>query len=81
MSKQCLKNSFRHHSGPLMFLVGICLLPGLTFLWLGSSVGWTFILAALVALAAFVVIGAKESYIPGYQPVAHQKQRTADFAR
>ena len=58
MSKNCLKRAFRCCSGPVLFLVGFCLLVGPTFLWLDSVAGWIFIVATCSALVAFSILGA-----------------------
>ena len=59
MSKNCLKQSFRCCSGPVLFLVSVCMTLGLLFLWLDSDAGWIFIVAAGSALAAFSLLGAR----------------------
>jgi hypothetical protein len=59
MSKNRLKQSFRCCSGPVLFLVSVCITLGLLFLWLDSGAGWIFIIAAGSALAAFSILGAR----------------------
>jgi len=59
MSKNHLKQSFRCCSGPIFFLVSVCVMVGLLFLWLDSGAGWIFIVAAGSALAAFSIQGAR----------------------
>jgi hypothetical protein len=60
MSKNCLKHSFFCCSGPVLFLVGVCMTVGSLFLWLDSGAGWIFIIAAGSALAAFSLQGARD---------------------
>jgi hypothetical protein len=58
MSNNCLKRAFRCCSGPVLFLVGVCLLVGSSFIWLDSGAGWIFIVAACSALVAFSLLGS-----------------------
>ena len=60
MSTRCLKQSFRYHSGPLMFLVSTCMVLGLFFLWLDSSLGWPFFVVATTAVITFSILGARD---------------------
>jgi hypothetical protein len=59
MSKNRLKQSFRCCSGPVLFLVSVCMTLGVWFLWLDSGAGWIFIIAAGSALAVFSILGAR----------------------
>jgi hypothetical protein len=59
MSKDGLKQSFRCCSGPVLFLVSVCMTLGVSLLWLDSGTGWIFIIAAGSALAVFSILGAR----------------------
>jgi len=59
MNKNGLIQSFRCCSGPVLFLVGVCVTIGSLFLWVGSGAGWIFIVVAGTALAAFSLLGAR----------------------
>lgn len=62
MSKNCLKQAFRCCSGPVLFLVSVCMVIGVLFLSLDSGAGWIFIIAAGSALAAFSLLGARGGF-------------------
>ncbi len=57
----CLKQAFRYHSGPALFLATVCMTLGLLFLWVDSGVGWIFVIASGSALVAFCLVGARGS--------------------
>ena len=60
MSKNCFKQAFRCCSGPILFLVGVCMALALLFLSVDAVVvGWIFIIAAASALMAFSLIGLR----------------------
>ena len=59
MSLICLKKAFRHDSGPLLFLVGICTTLAFLFLGSDSDTSWVFLTAAGSALMAFSFVGAR----------------------
>jgi len=62
MSKSSLIQSFRCCSGPVLFLTGVCMTIGSMFLWVESGAGWIFIVAAILALAAFSLLAARDGY-------------------
>jgi hypothetical protein len=64
MRKNCLKQSLLCCSGPVLFLVSVCMTIGLVFLWLDSGAGWIFIIAAGSSLAAFGFLGARGGFGP-----------------
>ena len=59
MSRFCLEQAIRCNSGPVLFLVFVCMTLALVFLWVDSAVGWIFLIAAGSALVAFSLIGAR----------------------
>ena len=65
MSTACLKHSFRCYGGPVLFLTIVCVVLGSLLLAVGESMGGVFILAGLVAMLVFVLIGAREPNIGG----------------
>lgn len=62
MSTSCLKHSFRLYSGPVLFLTAICLALGVLFLSVEASMGGVFIIAGVVALFVFALLGAQEGF-------------------
>jgi hypothetical protein len=59
MSWICLEQAFRRNSGPVLFLVVVCMTLALVFLWVDSAVGWVFLIAAGSAVVAFTLLGAR----------------------
>lgn len=68
MSTACLKHSLRNYGGPTMFLTIVCVVLGAVFLTVGASMGGVFIVAGLVALLVFILIGAREYEFEGRKP-------------
>lgn len=63
----CLKQAFRRDSGPILFLIGVCMTIAILFLSLDAGVGWIFILAAGSALMAFGLLGARDGCGNGFE--------------
>lgn len=68
MSTDCLKHSLRNYGGPTMFLTTVCVVLGAVFLAVGAAMGGVFILAGLVAMLVFMLIGAREYEIEDHKP-------------
>jgi hypothetical protein len=68
----CLKHALLHHSGPTLFLFGLCLLLGSLLLFLGLDAGSQFIMAGLGALLLFLFLGLR----PGCHHTPLHKPRT-----
>jgi hypothetical protein len=62
MSKICRGQAFRCYSGPVLFLVGVCMTLALLFLRVDFGAGWIFIIAAGSALVAFSLLGARGDF-------------------
>lgn len=63
----CFKQALRRDSGPVLFLVGVCMTMAILFLSLDAGVGWIFILAAGSALMAFGLLGARDGCGYGFE--------------
>lgn len=59
MSTACLKHSFRRYSGPVLFLTVVCLILGAFLVRIEPSMGGAFVVAAMVALVVFTLLGAQ----------------------
>lgn len=56
----CLKQSFRIHGGPVLYLTTTCFAIGAIFLGVETSMGAAFIVAGIVALVVFALLAAQE---------------------
>jgi hypothetical protein len=59
MNMTCLEQAFRRDSGPLLFLVGVCMTLAWPFFWIDSGAGWTFLAASGSAVTVFCLVGAR----------------------
>ena len=59
MSKTCLEQAIRLHSGPLLFLVGVCMALAWLFFRVDPGASWTFVLASGVATVVFSLVASR----------------------
>lgn len=60
MSNNCLKQSLRNYSAPVLFLVSVCVIFGVAFLPLDTGATVAFGLAAITAAVTFGILGARD---------------------